>query len=134
MLPVQLRSMSDALSPTLRSMRQQEYYPDPKFHASIAWALLHQTGPRPLISSAEFSKAAGLSSSTLVAQLSDSDGNIAACSSDFPTIPGFPEEMITTLNAKYGAKLSSPAVSSFVIDSTTLKIGKETFSWKFSDS
>ncbi|KIM78488.1 hypothetical protein PILCRDRAFT_98387 [Piloderma croceum F 1598] len=36
----ELRSLSEALTPTLHSLRQKEFYTDPRFHASIAWALL----------------------------------------------------------------------------------------------
>ncbi|KAF5390669.1 hypothetical protein D9757_002740 [Collybiopsis confluens] len=36
----QLKSLSDDLSPFLSNLRQNEYYADPQFHVSIAWALL----------------------------------------------------------------------------------------------
>jgi U6 snRNA phosphodiesterase len=39
-LSFQLRALSEALTPTLHSFRQKEFYTDPRFHASIAWALL----------------------------------------------------------------------------------------------
>jgi hypothetical protein len=39
-LSYQLRAFSEALTPTLHSFRQKEFYTDPRFHASIAWALL----------------------------------------------------------------------------------------------
>ncbi len=134
---VQLRGMSNALSPTLRSIRQQEYYTDPKFHASIAWALLHQTGQRPPPFPAESSNntlSSAVSSNDPVTRLSEPDTDGSASFKEFPTIAGFPPDMISTLNANYGAKISSPTVGSLVVETTTLKIGKETFTWKFPES
>jgi hypothetical protein len=129
---VQLRGMSNALSPTLRSIRQQEYYSDPRFHASIAWALLHHTGQRPpTFESSNNSLTSAVSFNDLV---SEPDTSGSAGFKEFPTIAGFPPDMVSTLNANYGAKISSPTVGSFVVESTTLKIGKETFTWKFPES
>jgi len=128
---VQLRGMSNALSPTLRSIRQQEYYTDPKFHASIAWALLHHTGQRPPPFESSNSLTSAISSNDLV---SDPDTDGSASFKEFPTIAGFPSDMLSTLNANYGAKISSPTMGSFVVETTTLKIGKETFTWKFPES
>jgi hypothetical protein len=34
----QLKALSDALTPTLKWMRQKEFYEDARFHASFAWA------------------------------------------------------------------------------------------------
>jgi len=55
-LDIQLRGLSDALTPTLHSFRQKEYYEQPRFHASFAaWVLLdrpaqnsHSQAPEPL--------------------------------------------------------------------------------------
>ena len=41
---LQLRALSDALTPALRAIRQNEFYPEPKFHVSIGWALLERNG------------------------------------------------------------------------------------------
>ncbi|KAG7444759.1 uncharacterized protein BT62DRAFT_981523 [Guyanagaster necrorhizus] len=41
----QLSQLSTALAPTLQSFRQKDYYAEPRFHASIAWALLDETSP-----------------------------------------------------------------------------------------
>ncbi|KAF4617267.1 hypothetical protein D9613_006008 [Agrocybe pediades] len=38
----ELRSLADSLSPSIEAVRQQAYYVKPRFHASIAWALLHK--------------------------------------------------------------------------------------------
>lgn len=41
---LQLEALSDALTPALRAIKQSEFYPEPKFHVSIGWALLERNG------------------------------------------------------------------------------------------
>jgi hypothetical protein len=41
---LQLGALSDALTPALRAIKQSEFYPEPKFHVSIGWALLERNG------------------------------------------------------------------------------------------
>lgn len=36
--------LTNALTPTLQAIKQSEFYPEPKFHVSIAWALSHGGG------------------------------------------------------------------------------------------
>ncbi|KAJ7644305.1 hypothetical protein FB45DRAFT_1021081 [Roridomyces roridus] len=36
----EFKCLADMLTPTLHAIRQQEFYSTPRFHASIAWALL----------------------------------------------------------------------------------------------
>jgi len=40
----QLGALTDALTPALRAIKQNEFYPKPKFHVSIGWALLERNG------------------------------------------------------------------------------------------
>jgi len=40
----QLGALTDALAPALRATKQGEFYPEPKFHVSIGWALLERNG------------------------------------------------------------------------------------------
>ena len=40
----QLRALTDALAPAFRAIKQSEFYPEPKFHVSIGWALLEGSG------------------------------------------------------------------------------------------
>lgn len=40
----QLGALTDALTPALRAIKQNEFYPEPKFHVSIGWALLGGSG------------------------------------------------------------------------------------------
>ena len=41
---LQLGALTDALTPALRAIRQGGFYPEPKFHVSIGWALLERDG------------------------------------------------------------------------------------------
>ena len=41
---LQLGALSQALAPALRAIRQSEFYPEPRFHVSIGWALLERKG------------------------------------------------------------------------------------------
>ena len=43
-LTLQLGALTDALTPALRAIKQSEFYPEPKFHVSIGWALLERNG------------------------------------------------------------------------------------------
>jgi len=124
---MQMRNLCKALSPALSSIRQQEYYTDPKFHASIAWALLHrarQTMAMPTKSPDPPSTPTDGAAFSL--NIPD-EGTTS--SHEFPKISSFPQEMITALNKKY--KLSSLKEGIFPVEALTLKIGKETFAWKF---
>ncbi|KAF9651575.1 hypothetical protein BDM02DRAFT_3154187 [Thelephora ganbajun] len=40
----QIGALTDALTPALRAIKQSEFYPEPKFHVSIGWALLERNG------------------------------------------------------------------------------------------
>ncbi|KAF8195512.1 hypothetical protein BJ912DRAFT_957271 [Pholiota molesta] len=126
----ELRSLADALSPTLQAIRQREYYVSPRFHASIGWALLHKA--REAASNLQTvrsdsicttpctpSEEVGLPMSHSTSQAPDI----------FPTIAQLPSEAIDDLKKRYCAKLSSPSVGSFEVESITLKIGKDVSSW-----
>ena len=116
---MQMCNLCEALSPALRSIRQQEYYTNPKFHASIGWALLHQAREtRAMPKSPDPPGSAA-----------DSPKEETTSSQELPTISCFPQEMITALNKKY--KLSSLKDGIFPVEALTLKIGKETSTWKF---
>jgi len=45
----QLGALSQALAPALRAIRQSEFYPEPRFHVSIGWALLERKGVDKLV-------------------------------------------------------------------------------------
>lgn len=125
----ELRSLADALAPALRAIRQQEYYANPRFHASIAWALLSRPQETLSLESMDFDNICiqpaqsecSTSSSTPV--LGDSD-------EAFPTISRLPPELISSLINRYNARLSSPYIGVFDVENVVVKIGKETTSWR----
>lgn len=129
---MQLQSLCTALAPTLKTIRQQEYYADPKFHASIAWALLCQAKEKssdidtPIINS--------LSTKGSTPCSSEPESDAVTTVQDFPTVECLPQDLIVTLNEKYGGKLSSAKVGALVAEMVNLKIGKETFTWKLATS
>jgi len=127
----QLRSLSEALTPALQAIRQQGYYANPRFHASFAWALLHRPQEPQELKSVT-SDSICTSPATLEGlQLASSDC-IAKTpeAGSFPTIACLPPETVKSLNERYGKQLSTPKVGAFSVDSITLKIGKDTNSWR----
>ena len=40
----QLEALTNALAPALQAIKQSDFYPEPKFHVSIGWALLKGSG------------------------------------------------------------------------------------------
>ncbi|KAI6166670.1 hypothetical protein EDD17DRAFT_1180740 [Pisolithus thermaeus] len=145
------------LAPTLRSLRQKEFYADPKFHASIAWALLDSpataTSPPPT-SAASVTTRPRDSSVPLQALQSLRDSQecpspeiaTSACGSPsststptdsmsildldhFPRIPHLPPTLISTLNASYAPRLSAARTGGFLVDKIAVRIGKEVVMW-----
>ena len=116
-----MRNLCEGLSTALRTIRQQEYYPDPMFHASIGWALLHPASTSSTLSAGSSSMPRDPMVSTKT-----SDERVIT-SQEFPTISSLPQEVITALNSKYGGKLSSLKDGIFLVEAVTLRIGKETF-------
>ncbi|EMD39704.1 hypothetical protein CERSUDRAFT_45798 [Gelatoporia subvermispora B] len=116
----ELKALSDALVPTLRLLRQKEFYSAPRFHASIAWALLDRATPGvdlPPSSSA---------TDTLVLNSPPPDDATAR----FPTIPHFPETLVQDLNKQFGGRLVSRQTGAFQIDEVCVRIGKEVTAFK----
>ncbi|KAF8158233.1 hypothetical protein B0H34DRAFT_797644 [Crassisporium funariophilum] len=127
----ELRSLADALAPALRAIRQQEYYDKPRFHASIAWALLNRpkdtSNSSPVTSDSNCSPRAPAEDPPV----SSSDFTPGAMTPEpFPTISHLPCELITSLNECYSARLSSPRVGAFDVEEITMKIGKEICSFR----
>ncbi|KAJ6511985.1 U6 snRNA phosphodiesterase Usb1 [Mycena vitilis] len=127
----ELTNITTSLVPALRALRQQEYYTDPRFHASIGWALLggrvkppqaanatHATAEQSPISSGSMASDPGHSSTSLVP-------------SEHPRITEFPPALLLSLNEQYGPSLTgSSAVKGFDISEISIKIGQEVFSWR----
>ncbi|KAF8488149.1 hypothetical protein F5888DRAFT_1623416, partial [Russula emetica] len=89
----ELRALSDALAPTLRSFRQKEDYERPHFQALFAWVLLdHPTQRSPLAQTAEDSEPL-----PIAVPLKDP---ASENTNSFPTIPRLPENIIPALNGE----------------------------------
>ncbi|KAF8635907.1 hypothetical protein AX15_000085 [Amanita polypyramis BW_CC] len=122
----ELKSLTNVLTPILRLLRQKEYYEEPRFHASIAWALLDWNSPGA-------TRAEGTISVPGSSEKFGSDENVLSMpepnsSSIFPTIPRFPKDLISTLNERYSSALASTKGGLFAAEFITVKIGKEIFS------
>ena len=98
-----MRALSEALSPTLLSFRQKEYYDQARFHASFAWVLLDPPFEDP------------------------ANGSTAS----FPTVPRLPEKIIPSLNGELGSLLNGSA-GIFEAAEVCIRIGKDIFSWRLS--
>jgi U6 snRNA phosphodiesterase len=112
---LQLQDLAHLLAPTLRAIRQQEFFVEPRFHASIGWALLDHDR------SVERTAA-----STSTPTCHPPSENCTPRS--FPTIPHFPPSLISTLNDKYGERLAS--VGALDVKEVYAKIGKEIHKWR----
>ncbi|KAG0704790.1 hypothetical protein DFH29DRAFT_997284 [Suillus ampliporus] len=138
----ELRNLLSALSPTLLSLRQRDFYSQPRFHVSIAWALLD---PDMSVNRDADAKGQPLACESVIPVEGTSGNNLsssgdtgeskkefqAECS---PRIPHFPSELIPTLNQRFGAKASSAHTGGFGADTIAVKIGKDVFSWPFQGS
>lgn len=138
----QMSTLADSLTPALQAIRQQIYYVKPRFHASIGWALLHAAGQRRAAASASnelHSDSICTPSKNLPLEeqlerrdtlsLTFSSHTTSKSTDVFPTIEGLPVDEVQRLNDRYGSQLSAPKLA-FDVQSITLKIGKDVFSWK----
>ncbi|KAK7691049.1 hypothetical protein QCA50_006152 [Cerrena zonata] len=121
----ELKLMSDSLIPTLKAIRQREFYSDPRFHASIGWALMSQNSD---------SSSLGMSkTSTLPGNPEDEVDN--SLSTEFPTVSSLPEELISTLRKEFGTSLlNKSTIGSFSVDSLCVRIGKDVSRWSLSSN
>lgn len=145
------------LAPTLRSLRQKEFYADPRFHASIAWALLDSLGTvtsppstpstsditRPRDSSVPLKASQSLRdfqecpSPGIATSARGSPSNTSTPTDSmseldldrFPRIPHLPPTLISTLNASYAPRLSAARTGAFLVDKIAVRIGKEIGVW-----
>ncbi|KAH0832236.1 hypothetical protein J3R83DRAFT_13210 [Lanmaoa asiatica] len=129
----ELRRCLDLLEPTLRLLRQKEFYVDPKFHTSIAWALLQKTPTSSNIASlsiaGELDEIALPDCAAPEEQQAPSPGVIEQPSNNFHRIPHFPHALVPSLNEVHAVKLSQARTGGFVVDRISVKIGKDIFTW-----
>lgn len=108
----QFHQLVDSLIPVLRSLYQQEYYSEPRFHASIAWALLGNS-----ISSHS------TETTTCPPELDIPNRQEPSSEGTFPTIPEFPPNLIPSIRDKIGEQLLQRGV--FDVTQIKVKIGKD---------
>ena len=113
----QLSAISNALIPALKSIRQKEFYSEPRFHASIGWALM-STNPGPK------------KAEPVISPNQDCDkGDVGHVCSQFPTVSSLPKELISTLREEFGSSLLTKSVGSFSTEALCVRIGKDVSRW-----
>ncbi|PIL27262.1 hypothetical protein GSI_10407 [Ganoderma sinense ZZ0214-1] len=134
-----LKSLVQNLAPALRAIRQKEFYDDPRFHASIAWALLEgPKAPRSPITQndipSESSQPSVLSHDAPAASQSPGGSTIlTSIAPEFPTIPCFPPSLIPQLQAEFCSELVRRSVGTFEAEEVHVRIGKEISKWRLSE-
>ncbi|KAG1822621.1 uncharacterized protein BJ212DRAFT_1477047 [Suillus subaureus] len=138
----ELRELLSALSPTLQSLRQRDFYSQPRFHVSIAWALLDldtsvngdaNTKRHPCAYEG-VTAVEGTSDNNLSSNGDIGESNKHFQAEYFPRVPHLPSKLIPTLNQRFGARVSSAHIGRFDVDTIVVKIGKDIFSWPFQGS
>jgi len=123
------------LTPSLTSIKQKGYYENPRFHASIAWALLSRgtlTPPSGSTIETTVGKEETPERAVDVEGLDVENAPAPISTPDFPTIDQMPEELVPLLNEKYCPVLTSSATGSFEVKEVCVKIGKEVTSFRLS--
>ncbi|KAI0629889.1 U6 snRNA phosphodiesterase Usb1 [Trametes polyzona] len=118
------KALSDSLTPTLRAIRQKEFYQDPRFHASIAWALLD---------GAKAEAPDGQKTPTLAEAATEtpSGEDISQTHEEsFPTIPCFPDSLVPRLREEFARELTRVGVGTFEAEEVHVRIGKEVSRWR----
>ncbi|KAL0579141.1 poly(U)-specific 3'-to-5' RNA exonuclease [Marasmius crinis-equi] len=113
---------------------EKVYYDDPRFHASIAWALLEPPPSNDILDPAKIANSVPQEgTSQQVTSIVDDEVDVGATTPEFQRITELPESIITALNENHKAALSSNRISSFHVQRVSLKIGKEIQSWQLED-
>lgn len=120
----QLRLMSESLIPILRRIRQKEFYTDPRFHASIGWALILQN-PTSTAQAVAVAEGSPLASKVRNEANDTPDAQL-------PTVSSLPRELVTTLQKEFGTALLTRSIGRFSVESLCVKIGKDTTRWSLS--
>ncbi|KAI5121075.1 hypothetical protein M0805_008588 [Coniferiporia weirii] len=120
----EFKSLSKSLEPALKLLHQKEFYSEPRFHASIAWASLApelmNTGAPNVATPSPMSTAPGTPE--------------VQTHNEHKTILSFPSSMLSELNTQFGYALSSRKVGAFEVERVEVKIGKDVFSWDLGGS
>jgi len=131
-----LRAMSNGLIKLLTYLRQKEYYTEPRFHASIAWALLSSEIDVSEADSSNITSRDGLSPDSVPRPNGDippflggnSTPPTECTSKTFPSTCRIPDSLVDRFEHEYGNELRR--VGKLDIDRVSVKIGKEIFTWE----
>ncbi|KAJ6466381.1 U6 snRNA phosphodiesterase Usb1 [Mycena sanguinolenta] len=122
----ELTALTTSLTPTLRAIRQQEFYSSPRFHASIGWTLLGRRATSPQPSNTNDDQVP-ISSTSIRSDSSNS--SMTLIPNEYTKITEFPPTSLPTLNEQYGSSLAT-STKSFDISEIRIKIGKEVSCWR----
>lgn len=151
--------MSEALVPMLRTIRQKEFYSEPRFHASIAWALMtisttpipdnrdsdrqdENRNTAPVSHSKRGSPAPMKCNTTPIVAVTVEGGSPETPTpppeleadrqrgGDFETIDRIPEDLVLMLRSDFGESLIDSKVGVFEVTSLCVRVGKEISRWK----
>ncbi|KAJ3823472.1 hypothetical protein EV361DRAFT_55952 [Lentinula raphanica] len=123
----ELKLLSNGLLPFLATLRQKEYYAEPRFHASLAWALLIT----PCAKNTNMETDNISQEENLQPPVHNSPPSTQPPSTDaFRRIHRLPASLVATLNEQYASRLSSRSCSASDVHDICVKIGKDVFSWK----
>ncbi|KZT60286.1 hypothetical protein CALCODRAFT_480806 [Calocera cornea HHB12733] len=127
----ELRALTTSLEPAVRELRQEAYYQEPRYHASIGWALLARPAvpstPEP--NAGHPNTAAPPAATKAEAAAPSRVGPVPPHPSelglgfelDFPTIASFPEGFLRALQKEFGERIRE-AVG---VGEVRVRIGRE---------
>ncbi|KAF8310235.1 uncharacterized protein EI90DRAFT_3139793 [Cantharellus anzutake] len=136
-LSIEFRGLADGLTNILAYIRQKEYYTTPRFHASIAWALLSGAPPYQPIDVSGTSPGDKITQDNLDRlhapdiQRGSPLEEASATARSFPSVSCIPNSFIDRLEREFGDELRR--VGRLDIDRVSVKIGKEVFTWGLRD-
>ncbi|KAG8993028.1 poly(U)-specific 3'-to-5' RNA exonuclease [Tulasnella sp. 427] len=106
----QLKHLTDCLTPFIKTLHQEPYYSAPRFHFSVAWALL-----RP-----------GQSLPETIGETVDEGQDMARPT--FPAIPDLPPTLLEDLNSEFGHEIRESG--SLMAEVIQMRIGKVVSTFK----
>ena len=130
--------MVAGLTPALRAIRQKEFYEEPRFHTSIAWALLDGAKTPTASSHDSYTTSEVLRPPTSTQDVptkvpAENGPVLASTTSEFPTIPRLPPSLVPQLQEEFRDQLIQRGVGGFEAEEVHVRIGKEVSKWRLSD-
>ncbi|KAI0034618.1 hypothetical protein K488DRAFT_77122 [Vararia minispora EC-137] len=125
----ELRGLTLSLSPTLRQLRQKDYYQSPRFHASFAWVLLRHPRDISPSTSDRVEDAMEQFREEVLTPVSAPAADSLSAHGSYRAVRSLPDDLVDTLNCEFRRKLLSPAAI-FDVGEVRVKIGKDVSYWK----